>query len=280
MKKIIVAGSINMDVVVQSPRLPRPGETLFGTELHYLPGGKGSNQAVAANRIGGGVQLVGKLGRDGFGQSMADFLKNENMGLDYLTYSEDAPTGIALITVDDESENTIIVVSGSNYAMTPEDVAQVPLSGQEILISQFEIPQEVVLALFTRANAAGATTMMNLAPATDFIPGLHETVDYLIVNETELGYYIGEEVGLEVDDASLARLAVQARKLQARPDQTIIVTLGSKGSFCVQGDEMHYVKGLRVRAVDTTGAGDCFVGALAVALAEEQHMEQALREYH
>lgn len=271
MSKIIVAGSINMDVVVQTQNHPRPGETIFGNALHYIPGGKGSNQAVAATRLRDQVYLVGKLGRDPFGDALTDFLKSEALHLDYLGYSEEAPSGIALITVDAASENTIVVVSGSNFELSAADVEAVPLDADDLVVSVFEIPQPTIKTLFSRAQAAGARTILNPAPAAPFIDGLLATVDYLVLNETELAFFAGQETVSEEE-----AIAEQARALRHNPAQTIIVTLGSEGILCVQGDEIVRVAGQAVKAVDTTGAGDCFTGSLAVALSEGMALREAL----
>ncbi len=273
MGKIVVAGSINMDVVVRTARQPRPGETLFGHDLHYIPGGKGSNQAVAASRLRDDVYLVGKLGRDPFGDALTQFLEEENLALDYLRYSENHPSGIALITVDDESENTIIVVSGSNFEFTPDDIQDVPLTADDIVVSVFEIRQQTIKALFTKAKAVGAKTVLNPAPAATFTDGLLPLVDYLIVNETELAYFAGRDVSS--DDPAI--LQEQAARLRQFPEQHIIITLGAEGVLCVWRDEVMRVEGIRVKAVDTTGAGDCFTGALAVGLSEQLPLEAALR---
>lgn len=273
MGKIVVAGSINMDVVARSEHHPVPGETVIGSDLQYFPGGKGSNQAVAAGRIGGSAYLVGKLGKDAFGNAMKTFLEGENLLLDYLTYSDTHPTGVALIVVNAESENTIVVVPGSNGILSPADVSTIELNPGDVVLSQFEIPQETVLSLFQRAKNAGATTILNPAPAARFVPGLAEAVDYLVVNETELAFLSDEEISWE----NIAVLHQQSLKLRTREDQVIIVTLGAKGLICVDGDDLIEVPGFPVEAVDTTGAGDCFVGALAASLADGHPLVSTLR---
>jgi ribokinase len=271
MGKILVAGSINMDVVARTERHPQPGETIFGHDLHYIPGGKGSNQAVAASRLNEQVYLVGKLGRDPFGDSLTAFLKGERLHLDYLNYSDNAVSGVALIVVDDASENTIVVVSGSNYEMSADDIASIPIEPDDVVVSVFEIPQPCIKALFERATAVGATTVLNPAPATPFIDGLQPLIDFLIVNETELSFFADSPL---TDDADM--LFQQAHALRRRPDQTIIVTRGSQGVLCLKGEQTINVDGRSVSAVDTTGAGDCFTGAFAVGLFEGMAMADAL----
>ena len=272
MSKIIVVGSINMDVVVRTPTLPRPGETLFGHDLHYIPGGKGSNQAVAASRLHEGVTLVGRLGEDSFGSDLKAFLSDERLDLSYLKIDPNAPTGIALITVDDSSENTIIVVSGANMQITPQDVAEVPITAGDVAVAPFEVPQETARALFQRAKDAGATTVINPAPAETFIDGLAELVDVIIVNETELAFFSG----MTVDEITPQALEGPMREMRARDDQVIVVTLGGAGVVYLDGEERVHIPGRKVKAVDTTGAGDCFTGALATALSEDMPLAQAV----
>lgn len=271
MGKIIVAGSINMDVVAQTEHLPRAGETIFGRDLHYIPGGKGSNQAVAAGRLSDNVYLAAKLGHDAFGDSLKNFLEQESLHLDYLQFSETAPTGVALIVVDDRSENHIVVISGSNYELNEADVSAIDITPADILVSVFEIPQETILALFKRAKAKGAKTILNPAPAKQFMDGLQELVDYLIVNETELAFFAGTTVSEEFDT-----LKHQAKQLRSHDEQVIIVTLGAKGLIALRGNELIHIEGQAVKAIDTTGAGDCFVGAFSVALSAGQALEKAL----
>lgn len=270
--RILVAGSINMDVVTRTQNHPRAGETVMGHELHFLPGGKGSNQAVAASRLNGDVSLVGKLGKDAFGDTMLAFLKQEKLNLDYLTFSETTPTGTAIIVLNAASENTIVVVPGSNGEVNLDEVERVEVDAQTLVVAQFEIPQESTHRLFNRVRSAGGITVLNPAPAAEFYPGLQELVDYLVVNETELAYFSGNAHVSE----NVEEISAQARQLQASPEQCIIITRGRQGSVCLHGDTLVEVPGLAVEAVDTTGAGDCFVGALSVALAEGRPVAEAL----
>lgn len=272
MTRIFVAGSINMDVVTRTPTLPRPGETVFGSELHFIPGGKGANQAVAAARLGGHVTLAGKLGDDAFGQQLRAFLGSESLDLSAVSTTAAAPTGTAIITVDGGSENSIVVIPGSNALMSEADIATLPLGAGDIAASVFEIPQTTIKAFFQRAKQAGARTLLNPAPAVPFIDGLLALVDVLVINETELALFAGVEQPPKV----ASEVQGIAKRLQARRDQTIIVTLGSKGAACLHEGVFFVVPGRPVKAVDTTGAGDCFCGALAVALHEGQTMGEAV----
>lgn len=274
MSKIIVAGSINMDVVTRSARHPLPGETLSGGDLRFIPGGKGSNQAIAASRLRDEVHLIGKLSHDAFGDKLHEFLQSENLGLSALGFTPAAAevaTGTAIITVADSGENTIIVIPGANAHVTPQDAQQMPLTTGDVAVSVFEIPQESILAFFRHAHNGGATTILNPAPAAPFIAGLLDESDVLVLNESELAYFVGAQI---TDDQ--AALRQQALSLRSRDDQRIILTLGKNGALALAGDEMISVPGRSVQAVDTTGAGDCFVGALAVALSEGQALADAL----
>jgi ribokinase len=271
MSRIIVLGSINMDVVVTAPRHPQLGETIFGDEVHFIPGGKGCNQSVAAKRLGGDVTLIGRLGNDGFGATMQAFLHDEGINLMHLRMLDKTSTGMALITVSHDSENTIVVVSGANKRIAPEDVSAIELRADDVVVSQFEIPQETIKALFTKARAVGATTILNPAPAAEFIMDLLPLVSVLIVNETELAFLTNTPLSEDQD-----QLARAARSLQATPDQKVIVTIGSRGALYISGEQMLHVPSPSVKAIDTTGAGDCFVGALAVALSEKKPIEAGL----
>ena len=270
MGRIIVLGSINMDVVVQTPQAPQAGETVFGSNVRFIPGGKGANQAVAASRLAEGTALVGKLGSDAFGDSLYSFLKEERLDL-HVTRSETTPSGTALITVDDSGENRIIVVSGSNMELEPADFETVGFEPGDLVASVLEIPQNTLRAGFEKARAAGARTILNAAPAAALLEGLQDLCDFLVVNETELAFYSGGEA-LFIDQAGLKS---QLRKVGSGSSRTVIATLGPDGAAFLDRDELIRVPGRKVRAVDTTGAGDCFVGALAAALLEGRGTEQA-----
>jgi ribokinase len=272
MNKIVVVGSINMDVVTRVQAHPRAGETVSSSSLAYIPGGKGANQAVAASRLTDGVQLVGKVGNDSFGQTLHAFLRGENLNLDHLHFSATQPTGAAFIAVNAHGENTIIITAGANGEILPADVAAIPLSAGDVVMAQFEIPQNTTFALFERARQVGAVTILNPAPAQPMQAGLLSLVDYLIVNETELSFY----AQVAAIPADLPALMALARGILAPPMSAVIVTLGARGALCVTPQTVIEVAGLPVLAVDTTGAGDCFAGALAVALFEQQPLPAAL----
>jgi ribokinase len=272
MGRVYVAGSINMDVVATADRHPKVGETVAGQQVLYFPGGKGANQAVAAARLGARTTLIGRLGKDSFGTELKAFLGGQGIDLGYLQETTQAHTGTAIITVA-AADNTIVVIPGSNALVSADHVSVVPLVKGDVAVSQFEIPLPTIAAFFRRARAAEATTLLNPAPAQKFGRELLELVDILVLNETELGFLAGTELS---DSDEAVRIIDVARQLQARADQTICVTLGKRGVLALAGQEEFPVPGRVVKAVDTTGAGDCFVGALAAQLADEVPLRTAL----
>src|SRR3984893_14480630 len=193
MGRVFVAGSINMDVVATADRHPRVGETVAGTAVRYFPGGKGANQAVAAAKLGAPTTLIGRLGTDAFGGELRAFLAAQGIDLTFVQETAEAHTGTAVITIAN-ADNTIVVIPGANALVSAEDVASPALARGDIAVSQFEIPQPTVVAFFQRAAAAGATTILNPAPASKFGRELLDLVDILVLNETELGLLAGLEL--------------------------------------------------------------------------------------
>ncbi|WP_315737187.1 ribokinase [Bradyrhizobium sp. SZCCHNR1093] len=272
MGRIVVAGSINMDVVATAERHPRIGETVAGRSVMYFPGGKGANQAVAAAKLGAPTALIGRLGRDAFGEQLRAFLAAQSIDLAAVKDSAGASTGTAIITLA-KADNTIVVISGANAEVSADDVAQVSLGSGDVAVSQFEIPQATIAAFFQRAKAAGATTILNPAPASAFDSTLFALVDVLVLNETELSFLAGIELG---DAPTPQQVNEAVRALEPRDDQTVCVTLGARGAVAVSGAEARLVEGRAVKAVDTTGAGDCFVGALAARLSQGAAIADAI----
>ncbi|MCA1510409.1 ribokinase [Bradyrhizobium sp. NBAIM01] len=272
MGRVFVAGSINMDVVATADRHPRVGETVAGKQVLYFPGGKGANQAVAASRLGATTTLIGRLGEDSFGAELRAFLGAQGVDLSFVRDTAEAHTGTAIITVA-QADNTIVVIPGTNGLVRTEDVGAAPLSKGDIAVSQFEIPLPTIAAFYQRARTAHATTLLNPAPAQTFSHDLLALVDVLVLNETELGLLAGVELS---DGDDVARIIAVARGLQVSPDQTICITLGRRGVVALAGCDELIVPGRMVQAVDTTGAGDCFVGALAAQLAAGSALRAAL----
>jgi ribokinase len=272
MGRIFVAGSINMDVVATADRHPQVGETVAGKAVRYFPGGKGANQAVAATKLGVPATLIGRLGVDAFGQQLRTFLAAQGVDLTFVKDTAEAHTGTALITIAD-ADNTIVVVPGANAFVGAEDVGAPVLAKDDVAVSQFEIPLPTIAAFFKRARAAGATTILNPAPATKFGRELLDLVDILVLNETELGLLAGTKLR---DTDGDAHFIAAVRLLQTRPDQIVCVTLGRRGVLAVIDGQPSIVPGRAVEAVDTTGAGDCLVGALAAQLAGGNSIRDAL----
>jgi len=271
MGRVFVAGSINMDVVATADRHPKIGETIAGREVLYFPGGKGANQAVAAAKLGAPTTLIGRLGRDSFGRELMTFLAAQGIDLSFVRES-DAHTGTAIITLAN-ADNTIVVIPGANGLVTPADVGAVPLTNGDVAVSQFEIPLPTIAAFFTGARASGATTILNPAPAITFGPELLDLVDILILNESELALLAGTALR-DGDDA--ARFIDAAQVLHGDGKRIICVTLGKRGVLALVDGKPMMIEGRPVKAVDTTGAGDCFVGAVAAELAANKSISDAL----
>ena len=272
MGRVVVAGSINMDVVATAERHPKIGETVAGHEVLYFPGGKGANQAVAAAKLGAPTMLIGRLGRDAFGSDLKVFLAAQGVDLRFVGETPEVHTGTAIITLAN-ADNTIVVIPGANGLVGADDISAVALATGDIAVSQFEIPLPAIRAFFEHARATGATTVLNPAPAHPCDSGLLDLVDILILNETELGLLAQTELR-DTDD--VASFVAAARSLQAGRGQIICVTLGKRGVLALVIGEPLTVPGRDVTAVDTTGAGDCFVGALAAQLAQATPLRTAL----
>jgi ribokinase len=271
MGRVFVAGSINMDVVATADRHPRLGETVAGREVFYFPGGKGANQAVAAAKLGAAITLIGRVGTDAFGRDLRTFLAAQGIDLAFVQDTPEAHTGTAIITVAN-ADNTIVVVPGANALVSAADVSMPLLAKGDVAVSQFEIPLSAIGVFFKRARAAGATTILNPAPALAIDRGLLDFVDILILNETELGLLAKAELRDTDDHACFIEAA---RSLRVGADKVICVTLGKRGAvMLVDGDPL-IIPGHAVKALDTTGAGDCFVGAVAAQLADGKPVRDA-----
>ncbi len=256
--KVCVIGSVNMDLVVRAPRIPGRGETVMGRSFATFPGGKGANQAVAAARMGAQVSLVGATGNDAHGETMEKVLHAEGIDLSRLVIREGVPTGVGLITVDDEGENTIVVAPGANATVTPEEIAQAEnvIRWADVVLMQLETPIEAVMAAARLARSAGKAVVLNAAPARPLGTELLKLLDVLVVNRTE-GAIVG---GLD-DRSDPGRLALRLAEIGPA---TVVLTLGAQGSIVAHKGRPKRIGTLPVSAVDAVGAGDAFAGALAV----------------
>lgn len=270
--KILVIGSSNMDLVIQADHFPRPGETLIGGNFSMISGGKGANQAVAAARLGGKVALVAQVGDDLFGQANLDNYQREGIDIANVERHPDVPTGVALISVDKSGENTIIVASGANAGMGIDNLerASILFAWADVVLLQLEIPLEVVTEAARMAKAQGKKVILNPAPARALPAELLENVDIITPNETEAEFLTGISV-LDISSAALA-----AARFNASGIQTVIITLGENGAFLDDGNTQAIIPTQRVKAVDTTAAGDTFNGALAVALGRGESINTAV----
>jgi ribokinase len=270
---IAVVGSLNMDLVARSPRIPQPGETIIGSDFHTVPGGKGANQAVAAARLGGQVSIIGRVGQDAFARAMLDNLAAAGVDFTFVIQDPVAATGVALITVDDAGQNTIVVAPGANMCLSPFDVeaAEAAIAAASVLLLQLEIPLDVVTRAAEVAHAHGVKVILNPAPAQPLPASLLALVDIIIPNEIETALLTGLPVG------SQAEVEIAAAALRQAGAGTVILTLGARGALLASQTETTLFPAFKVTPIDTTAAGDAFVGGLAVALAENKPLTEAMQ---
>lgn len=266
-------GSINMDLVLEVEMLPKQGETVVGKTVRYIPGGKGANQAVAASRLGAEVAIIGKIGNDHFGRKLLEFLKSEKLNVEGVTKSP-LPTGLAIITVDKNGNNTIVYLSGGNFQLGAKHIEKQEnlIKKSNLLLSTFETPKAAVEKLLSLGKIFNKTTMLNAAPAIKGSVDLFKKVDYLIVNETELSVYAGLSKILEKED----EIVKAARKVQSLGPKVVVVTIGARGAVTAEDNRVIRTEGIKVQAVDTTAAGDSFVGAMATQISNGVDLEEAL----
>jgi ribokinase len=262
--QVVVVGSVNTDVAARVGVLPRPGQTVSGSDLRLLPGGKGANQAVAAARAGASVRLVGALGGDELARVPRDFLAEEGLDLSGLV-TVDGPAGTALILVDAHGENVIVVVPGANATVDSRQAEALDLSPGDVVLLQNEIPEQVNLAAARRARAAGARSVLNLAPYRPTGADLLATVDVLVLNESEYEALTG--VPMATNPAVLNRPGTG----------DVVVTVGAAGVRARVNGSPVTIPAHNVPVLDTTGAGDCFCGAFGAALAAGRDTDAALR---
>ena len=271
--KVVVIGSLNMDLVTRASRLPRAGETLIGQTFSTVPGGKGANQAVASARLGADVAMIGCVGSDAYGTQLRDALQVE--GIDCQAVSTvDGSSGVALIVVDDSSQNAIVIVAGSNGELSPAALQafDAVLQAAEVIVCQLEVPMATVGHALKRGRELGKTVILNPAPASAPLPAeWYASIDYLIPNESEATAL----TGVTVDSLDSAKRAA-TQLIQAGAGK-VIITLGAQGALFCDGQLFEHLVAPKVKAVDTTAAGDTFVGGFAAALANGSSEAEAIR---
>ena len=272
MSTIFVIGSSNTDMVIQSAHHPKPGETILGNNFIINPGGKGANQAVAAARLGGQVTFVAKVGDDLFGHQAIQHFQNEGIHTEFVTFESNQPSGVALITVDAKGENTIVVAPGANLFLLKKEIETVANAFQvgDFALFQLEIPIETVQYGIKTASAKGVKCVLNPAPAQVLPDELLHGLFAITPNETEAQIL----TGIEVKDLASAEKA--ASILLAKGVQHVVITLGAEGALYCTATQSFQVKAPKVQAVDTTAAGDCFNGALVIALSEGRDWNAAI----
>ncbi len=271
MHEIVIVGSLNMDLVVQVQDMPRPGETVSGGNLQTICGGKGANQAVAVGRIAGSASMIGRVGRDAFGQRLLSSLKESNVDTNCVL-TDDSTTGTALILVDENAENSIVISAGANGQVTSADLdsADAILRKARFVLTQFELPMEVVENLIERMHSYNGKLILNPAPYRLIAPEILAKVDYFVPNETEAE----KLTGFAIVDVESARSASQ--KMLALGIRNVIMTLGAKGALLANQDGFQLIPGYPVKPVDTTAAGDTFIGAFAAAMLRNFSLEEAI----
>lgn len=283
---IVVVGSLNMDLVVKVKRHPVPGETLLGSDYETHHGGKGANQAVAAARMlsrtlltakgattaaaqSAGVRMIGRVGQDEFGNQLRNALKRENINVN-ATIPIAAPTGVAFIAVSEEGHNTIIVSPGANHRLRPENLSPAEFEGAQVVVLQLEIPLDTVRRAAELGRKAGAKVILNAAPVQKLPDKLLEYIDILVANESEA-------FGLTGVLPDSPEMALEVAKVLSEKTPTVVVTIGDQGAVWVGLEGSGHQPALEVEVVDTTGAGDAFIGALATAICEGKAMSQAVQ---
>ena len=272
MSKILIIGSSNTDLVVKTSHIPEPGETTLGDNFMMAAGGKGANQAVAASRLGGDVAFIACVGNDMYGKQSIENYKKEKMDISHIRMDEKAPSGVALISVADDGENSIVVASGANYALCKADIdaADGLFREADYILMQLEIPMPVIEYAAALGKKYGKKVIINPAPAAPLSDSLLKGLYLITPNKTECRQLTG------IDIQSDADLDSAAECLMAKGVENVVITLGSKGSYVRTPSGSSVVPTMKVKAMDTTGAGDTYNGALLVALSEGQPLEKAV----
>jgi ribokinase len=259
MNKVYVLGSMNMDIVLKVKGMPQIGETIMSKSMEKIPGGKGANQAVAAKRSGADVYMIAKVGSDENGIILAEALEKDDINVKYVFKDDKEPTGMAIINVDDNGDNSIIVVSGANMAITSSEISssEKAIVGSDVVITQLETPMDMSIDAFKLAKKHNKLTILNPAPAREIDEELLKYTDIIIPNETEAALL----TKIEVKDLESGKLA--AEEFFKKGVNCVIITLGERGAAVITKENSEIVPAYKVEAVDTTAAGDSFIGALS-----------------
>lgn len=262
MNKVCVLGSINMDLVIKVKDMPKEGETILSKSFEKVNGGKRANQAIAAKRCGNEVTIISKIGKDENGKVLKDALENEKINVDFVYEDKINPTGMAMITVNEKGNNSIVVIAGSNMTINEEEInkAKDVIKENDILIAQFETPEEITARVFKFAKESKKVTILNPAPAKEITTDILSYTDIIIPNETEVELL----TGIKVHNLESAKLA--GSKFLDKGIKFVIITLGSKGAALISKEMAKIIPAYKVKAIDTTAAGDSFIGGLSSKL--------------
>lgn len=270
MKKILVIGSLNMDLVTNVKNTPKRGETILGNGFSTIPGGKGANQAAAIGRLKGNVNMLGKIGDDNFGEMLKTNLINSNVDVSNVYVEKNTPSGTALIMVNEDGDNSIVVIPGANFKLSKNDIKDEAIDDCDILVGQLEVPMEVIERAYEKAKKKNKYTILNPAPANKLSDNLLSNIDLLIPNESELELLSGVEIN-SFDDVIKG-----AEKLMSKGVKELIVTLGEKGAAYFNENGYKRFNAFKVKAIDTTAAGDSFIGGLTVKLSQGKSIDEAI----
>ncbi|MCK4975656.1 MAG: ribokinase [Anaerolineales bacterium] len=273
MSHIVIVGSLNMDLVVRVPHMPELGETVLGVGFQQIPGGKGANQAVGAARMGAKVTIIGRIGSDDFGRELTENLSREGIDISNVTVDENEPSGIAMITVDEQGQNSIVVASGANMALTPEEIrsAWQSINDIDVVVMPLEIPLGCIEEAVRLAVQDNVKVVLNPAPAQKLSDELLGNIDVLVPNENETTLL----TGLSIE--SIAEAETAAKKLLDKGSKAVVLTLGSRGALLVRNEiPAEIIAPFEVEVVDTTAAGDAFVAALSVGISDQLSLEDAV----
>lgn len=262
MKKVLVIGSLNMDLVTNVKVTPKVGETILGNGFMQIPGGKGANQAASMGKLESDVTMFGKVGCDGFAEKLIESLKKDHVNIKYVSKSNENATGIALIMINDDGDNSIVVVPGANFDLRPDDITEEIISECDILVAQLETPIDTIEKAFSLAKKMGKHTILNPAPARELSVELLSNTDLLIPNETEFELLTG------IEASSRENMINGSKVLFEKGVKSLIITLGKTGSIYIDEEKNVLVSSYKVNAVDTTAAGDSFIAGVVSQLSK------------